>query len=108
MRALGDVDGWEWTWYTPYRRMLVPEISRFFGIVVGMYYDDHEPPHFHVRYGGQKAVIAIRTLQVLEGRLSPRALGMVMEWAALHQAELLENWGLARKQDPLRKIRPLE
>ncbi len=86
----------------------MPEISRFFGIVIVMYYGDHPPPHFHVRYSGQKAIIAISTLSLLRGNLSPRVFGMVMEWASLHQAELLENWELARQQAPLKKIAPLE
>jgi len=86
----------------------VPEVSRFFGIVVQMYYADHEPPHFHVRYSGEKALIAIETLAVLGGRLSPRALGLVMEWAALHRADLMENWKLARAEDPLKRIAPME
>jgi hypothetical protein len=86
----------------------MPEISRFFGIVIAMYYDDHPPPHFHVRYGGQKAIIAISSLSLLRGQLSPRVFGMVMEWAVLHQDELLENWELAREQAPLKRIAPLE
>jgi hypothetical protein len=86
----------------------MPEISRFFGIVVQMYYSDHEPPHFHVRYSGQKALIAIETLAVLRGQLSPRALGLVTEWAALHRADLIEDWDLARAQAQLRPIAPLE
>jgi len=86
----------------------VPEISRFFGIVVQMYYADHEPPHFHVRYSGQKALIAIETLAVLRGRLSPRALGLVTEWAALHRPELIEDWALARAEAQLKPIAPLE
>lgn len=86
----------------------MPEISRFFGIVIGMFYNDHSPPHFHVWYGDQKAVVAIKTLTLLEGRLAPRALGLVMEWAALHRQELLEDWELARGQVPLKKIPPLE
>jgi hypothetical protein len=86
----------------------MPEISRFFGIVVQMYYSDHEPPHFHVRYSGQKALIAIETLAVLRGQLSPRALGLVTEWAALHRADLIEDWNLARAQAQLRPIAPLE
>ena len=57
----------------------MPEISRFFGITVQMYYNDHEPPHFHVRYSGQKALIDIATLGLLRGSLSPRALGLVTE-----------------------------
>ena len=86
----------------------MPEISRFFGIVVQMYSSDHEPPHFHVRYSGQKALIAIETLAVLRGQLSPRALGLVTEWAALHRADLIEDWDLARAQAQLRPIAPLE
>jgi len=57
----------------------VPEICRFFGIIIAIFYEDHPPPHFHVRYGGQQAIIAIETLQLLEGRLSPRVLGLVVE-----------------------------
>lgn len=86
----------------------MPEISRFFGIIVQMYYSDHDPPHFHVRYSGQKALIAIETLAVLRGQLSPRALGLVTEWAASHRADLIEDWNLARAQAELRPIAPLE
>lgn len=86
----------------------MPEISRFFGIIIVMYYNDHPPPRFHVRYGGQKAIIAISTISLLCGSLFPRVFGMVVEWASLHQAELLENWDLARQQSPLNKIAPLE
>jgi hypothetical protein len=86
----------------------MPEISRFFGIVVQMYYADHDPPHFHVRYAGQKALVAIETLEVLRGSLSPRALALVTEWAALHQAELMEDWVLAREEAQLNPIAPLE
>ena len=86
----------------------MPELSRFFGIIIAMYYDDHPPPHFHVRYGGQRAIIAISTLSLLRGKLSPRVFGMVMEWGVLHQTELLENWDLARQHAPLRRVAPLE
>jgi len=86
----------------------VPEISRFFGIIIAMFYNDHAPPHFHVRYGGQKALIAIETLAMIEGNLSPRALGLVTEWAALHRDELRADWELARQLQPLRPIEPLE
>jgi len=86
----------------------MPEVSRFFGIAVSMYYNDHAPPHFHVRYSGQKALVAIESLTLLRGRLSPRALGLVMEWAAMHTEELMEDWNLARSQEPLKPIRPLE
>jgi hypothetical protein len=86
----------------------MPEVSRFFGIVITMYHNDHAPSHFHVRYADQRALVAIETLTLLRGRLSPRVFGMVVEWAAMHQAELLENWDRARQQVPLSKIDPLE
>jgi hypothetical protein len=86
----------------------VPEISRFFGIIVLMYFKDHPPPHFHVRYGEQRALISIEALTLLEGKLSPRALGLVVEWASLHREELMADWELARRQRPLNTIRPLE
>ena len=63
----------------------MPEIIRFFGIIIAMFYNDHAPPHFHARYGEQRAIIGIDSLTVLGGRLSPRVLGLVMEWASLHQ-----------------------
>ena len=87
---------------------MVPEISRFFGIIIAMFYDDHTPPHFHVRYGDQKAIVAIETLGVLRGRLSPKALGLVTEWAVQHQEELRADWELARRHAPLQPISPLE
>lgn len=86
----------------------MPEISRFFGIIVLMYYNDHPPPHFHVRYGEQKAIVDIESLAVLVGKLSPRVLGLVIEWASLHQKELIEDWERARRQESLEPIAPLE
>jgi uncharacterized protein DUF4160 len=86
----------------------VPEISRFFGIVIAMYYDDHSPPHFHVRYGEERAILEIGTVTVLFGDLPHRVLGMVVEWAAAHRAELEENWDRARARAPLTPIPPLE
>jgi hypothetical protein len=85
----------------------MPEICRFYGMVITMYFDDHDPPHFHVRYGGDKAVMEIGSLRVLEGRLPPRALGLVVEWAAQHGDELATNWQAARQNQPLHKIAPL-
>jgi hypothetical protein len=90
------------------RETAMPEISRFFGMVVTMCYNDHAPPHFHVRYGGQKALISIDPPTVLEGRLSPRPLGLVVEWASLHREELSKNWDLARQEAALNRIAPLE
>ena len=69
----------------------MPEISRFYGIIIAMFYSEHNPPHFHARYGGEKVAIDIRTLQVLEGRIAPRALGLVVEWASQHQDELMQD-----------------
>lgn len=86
----------------------MPEISRFFGIIVAMFYDDHAPPHFHVRYGEFRAIIAIESLAVLTGELPPRVLGLATEWAALHRAELEEDWRRARAREALKAIPPLE
>ncbi len=86
----------------------MPEISRFFGIIVAMYYDDHQPPHFHVRYGSKKGRFAIDDLRMLEGTLSPRTRGLVIEWAALHQEELRRDWERAARHEPLMPVPPLE
>ena len=85
----------------------VPEISRFLGIVVRMHFADHRPPHFHAWYGEHEALIAIDGPRVLEGQLPPRALGLVIEWAASRRAELLVDWELAGSRQPLRPIEPL-
>ncbi len=73
-----------------------------------MYYNDHPPPHFHVRYNQQKAIIDIETLSILQGKLTPRVLSLVIEWATIHKTELLENWQRTKQQIPLEKIEPLE
>jgi phosphomannomutase len=86
----------------------MPEISRFLGIVVKMFFDDHNPPHFHAEYGEYSALIDIRDLSSFSGRLPPRVLGLVIEWANLHQQELLDDWERARAQQELMKIPPLE
>lgn len=70
----------------------MPEISRFFGIVIRLHFGDHHPPHFHAAYQGNEVEIDIRTLAVLDGRIAVRALGLVMEWTSLHQAELAAAW----------------
>ncbi len=85
----------------------MPEISRFFGIIVAMFFDDHNPPHFHARYGKDGVAIEIASLRVLEGQIPARALGLVMEWALQHQKELLQDWNLAKNNKPLKKIAPL-
>lgn len=85
----------------------MPEISRFYGIVIKMYFNDHNPPHLHAQYSGSEALININTLAVISGRLPPRALGLVAEWSSLHQAELLALWQSARNLEPLHPIDPL-
>lgn len=85
----------------------VPKIAEFFGISIYVYWGDHGPPHFHARYAGSKASITIEGLSVLAGSLPPRVLGLVTEWAALHQSELLEIWNRAKKSEPLGRIEPL-
>jgi hypothetical protein len=72
-----------------------------------MHCGDHAPPHFHARYGEHRALVEIELLRVLEGGLPPRALGLVVEWAALHCAELLENWRRGGTNQPLLPIAPL-
>jgi Domain of unknown function (DUF4160) len=85
----------------------MPEISRFFGIVIQMYVDDHLPAHFHARHAGLEVAVAIDTLAVLRGRLSPRAHALVVEWASSHSDELRADWELAKSGLPLRRIEPL-
>jgi len=85
----------------------MPEISRFYGIVIKMFFDDHQPPHFHAEYGEDQAVVAIGTLAVIAGKLPPRALALVKEWARLHQDELREAWRKAKNLEPAGRIDPL-
>ena len=86
----------------------MPEICRFFGIVISMFYADHAPPHFHARYGDHRAIIEIESATLLSGSLPPRPLGLVIEWAVKRRAELRDDWRLARQQQPLVPIPPLE
>ena len=86
----------------------MPEISRFFGIVIRMYFDDHNPPHFHAFYGENEAQVGIESIAVLEGALPSRAASMVFEWAALHQQELTENWRRLHSEEPVKKIEALD
>src|SRR5258708_4916853 len=74
----------------------MPTISSFYGILIRMFYNDHDPPYFHALYGEFQATVAIDELGVLEGELPRRALDLVLDWAELHQDELRENWRLAR------------
>ncbi len=86
----------------------MPEISRFLGIVIAMYYNDHAPPHFHARYGGREIRVEIATGRIMSGELPRRAQGLVLEWTELHREELMRDWRLAEQRRPLLKIEPLE
>ena len=86
----------------------MPTISIFYGIVVRMFFNDHAPPHFHAQYGEFTAEVAIDTLVVLRGALPRRALGLVLDWAELHRAELLQNWDLCRRHRQPQQIAPLQ
>lgn len=86
----------------------MPEICRFYGIIIAMFFDDHNPPHFHARYGGDKVAIEIESLRILDGQLPARALGLVIEWASEHQSELMKNWDLAKNNEAPKKISPLK
>ena len=85
----------------------MPRIAEFYGIAIYMYHREHGVPHFHALYGEHEAVIAIRGLRVLEGRLPRRALALVRAWGKLHGEELERDWELARGRRPLRPIAPL-
>jgi len=85
----------------------MPTISTFYGILIQMFWKDHAPPHFHALYAEDEALIDIRTLDVIEGQLTRRALALVLEWAQEHRAELLENWQLCAHNQPPKKICPL-
>jgi hypothetical protein len=86
----------------------MPAISRFFGLTIYMYYNDHAPPHFHVEYNEWEAVYAIETLDTLRGELPRRAHSMIVEWALMKRGQLRANWANAERQLPLEQIEPLE
>jgi hypothetical protein len=81
----------------------MPEISRFLGIVISMYFDEHNPPHFHIQYNDYRATMEIKSLNIIAGSLPSRVRGLVEEWAELHQAELLQIW----ETSEFRKVAPL-
>jgi hypothetical protein len=85
----------------------VPEISRFLGIVIYMYYREHPPAHFHADYGEYEISVDIDS-GVVTGKFPRRALKIVLEWYELHKGELAENWERARQELPLTRIEPLE
>ncbi len=86
----------------------MPRISSFYGIVIWMYWNDHNPPHFHATYGDFEILIRITALSIYSGSLPSRAFGLVMEWASLHQNELMENWVLLKEERSVKKIEPLK
>lgn len=85
----------------------MPTISAFYGILIQMFWKDHRPPHFHVRYADYRARISIEDLKIISGNLPRTAERLVLEWAQLHQAELMENWLLCETQQMPAKIEPL-
>ncbi len=85
----------------------MPEICLFGGIRITMYYDDHNPPHFHAEYAGYKSLVDIQRGCVIRGALPDRQLKFVLAWCELHRDELMQNWELAKAAQPLRKIAPL-
>jgi hypothetical protein len=85
----------------------MPEISRFLGIVIRMYYSDHAPPHFHAKYGKYEITVEIES-GVVQGKFPRRALGAVLDWYTQHAQELRDNWDRAVRDEPLARIDPLE
>ena len=85
----------------------MPELCRFYGIIIRMYFMDHNPPHFHAEYQGQRAEFDIRTLELTTGSLPGRAHALVLEWASMHRAELLANWNRAVEGELPSPIDPL-
>jgi len=85
----------------------MPTISSFYGILIQMYWNDHAPPHFHVRYSGYKATVGIQEVAVLTGDLPRTAERLVLEWAAQHQPELMEDWSLCQSMQQPLQIEPL-
>lgn len=86
----------------------MPEISRFYGIVVFMVYADHHPPHFHARYAEDEVIVDLDAAMRVEGRFPRRALGLLLDWAQQHRDALLANWERAARREPLLPVPPLE
>ncbi len=85
----------------------MPTISMFYGISIMMFYDEHNPPHFHAKYNEFKASIRISDLAIMNGSLPPKAIGLVVEWASIHKDELLINWEYAQNGKGLINIKAL-
>lgn len=93
--------------WLPSKEDHVPEILRFFGIVIQMFWTDHAPPHFHANYGSFRCAIDLHTFEVISGRLPRRAMALTLEWAAEHRVALMEDWNLCAKKQTPKKIPPL-
>jgi hypothetical protein len=85
----------------------MPQISYFLVVIIRMFYRDHNPPHFHAEYADFEGIIDIEKNEIIGGELPHRVLGIVTEWTALHQIELMDNWERARQQESLKNIAPL-
>ena len=85
----------------------MPEISLFYGIMITKYYSDHNPPHFHVEYAGNKAMIDIVNGTVIKGKIPNRQIKLVLAWCEIHKDELMQNWELSKQNLPLNRINPL-
>jgi hypothetical protein len=86
----------------------MPEVCRFNGIVIRMYMNEDQPPHFHAYYAGRNVRVGIDPIQVIDGAIHPRARRMVLRWAGIHLQELLANWMIAERKGSLRRIEPLQ
>jgi hypothetical protein len=86
----------------------MPEISRFYGIIIRMFFADHAPPHFHAVYQGHQVEVNIETLEIIAGQMPRRALALVLEWASLHRPELRQAWALASQNQQPISINPLD
>ena len=85
----------------------MPIVSKFLGIVIMMYFNEHNPPHFHAKYGEYKIIVYIEN-GVVEGKFPKRALKIVLEWYELHKDELIEDWELCASRQQPKPISPLE
>ncbi|MBE0493146.1 MAG: DUF4160 domain-containing protein [Thiomicrospira sp.] len=86
----------------------MPTISTFYGIIIQMFYGDHSPPHIHVKYSGHEAVVDFQKMEIIKGSLPRRAANLVLDWAELHQSELIEDWELCSNHQAPKPIAPLE
>lgn len=96
-------------WHNSVRRIwgVMPEISRFLGIIIKMFFEDHAPPHFHVEYQGYKALFSIKTGKVIAGRFPKNSSTIVTAWALIHKKELMDNWKSLTTGKEAKKIEPL-